>query len=240
MDKVITYFIMSAMMLSMPSLMSVIGLGDLGSEVVANPNNVNQIAQNIKLQIIPIFYTISYIIGIGLSIRGALALKEYADGPRTYSSNEEKVERPAPPPPMKVNINKEAKDEKIELVNDMFKKPKLDYDFEDKDLNELGIQIQNKVKYLKGHNFLQKDMEALLMVENTEKEYLKSIHQTYIEIPFSKRGNIKMEKSPYSLAYSQLNLLLESLDEIENKIVDHNVMNQRANEIFLKEKLANM
>jgi hypothetical protein len=83
-------------------------------------------------------------------------------------------------------------------------------------------------------------MESLLMVENTEKEYLSKIHQDYIEVPFSKRGNKKMENSPYSLASRQLELLLKGLDEIENKIVNHNVMNQKANEIFLKQKVASM
>jgi hypothetical protein len=244
-EKAIGSFVVSGMMLSMPSLI-VLLTGDMQSSnsAVGTPANIADLAQNMQLMniIVPAYY----IMGIVFAIKGTLALKEYAeygDGPRSYSSTENKPEKPAVKQ-TKVNIDKEikiAKIEKNELIKDMFKKEKLyDYDFEDKDLNELGVQIQNKVKYLKGHSFLQKDMESLLMVENTDKEYLKVIHEKYIEIPFSKRGNNKIGNSPYSLTTSQLELLLKGLDEIENKIVKNNIMDQKANEIFLKQKVASM
>jgi hypothetical protein len=243
-SKPITLFVISAMMLALPEFLQVANetVGVVNS--VAQPGSIGELSKNLNDSMSQIIGVMSYIMGIMFGIKGALALKEYSEyggGPRTYSSSEKKPEIAVPV--AKVNLNKEAKIavDKVEPIKDMFKKEKLyDYDFEDKDLNELGVQIQSKVKYLKNHSFLQKDMESLLMVENTEKEYLSKIHQDYIEVPFSKRGNKKMENSPYSLASRQLELLLKGLDEIENKIVNHNVMNQKANEIFLKQKVASM
>lgn len=245
MEKAIGSFVVSAIMLSLPSFMGVL-VGDIqGSSSFGTSSNIANSVQNMQLMITDIMGPLSYIMGIAFAIKGAFALKDYAeygDGPRSYSATMKKPETVVPTE--KVNLNKEIKVkkmEKTEPIKDMFKKEKLyDYDFEDKDLNELGIQIQNKVKYLKGHSFLQKDMESLLMVENTDKEYLKLIHEKYMEIPFSKRGNKKIEKSPYSLTTSQLEILLKGLDEIEDKIVKNNIMDQKANEIFLKQKVANM
>jgi hypothetical protein len=242
-SKPITLFVISAMMLALPEFLQVANetVGVVNS--VAQPGSIGELSKNLNDSMSQIIGVMSYIMGIMFGIKGALALKEYSEyggGPRNYSSTEKKVEKSAPPP-VKVNLDKESKAEKVEPIKDMFKKEKLyDYDFEDKDLNELGVQIQNKVKYLKGHSFLQKDMESLLMVENTDKEYLKVIHEKYIEIPFSKRGNNKIGNSPYSLTTSQLELLLKGLDEIENKIVKNNIMDQKANEIFLKQKVASM
>lgn len=246
MDKVIVNFIISAIMLALPNFLGAF-TGDMQSSSAAGtPANIANLAQNMQSMLTNIMAPLAYIMGIIFGIKGALALKEYAeygDGPRSYSSTEKKPETKAVSA-AKVNLNKEVKVaiKKIEEVKDaVFKKEKLyDYDFEDKDLSELGVQIQNKVKYLKDHSFLQKDMESLLMVENTDKEYLRVIHEKYVEIPFSKRGNKKMENSPYSLTASQLELLLKGLDEIENKIVKNNIMDQKANEIFLKQKVANM
>lgn len=243
-SKPITLFVISAMMLALPEFLQIANetVGVVNSGV--QPGSIGQLSNNLNdsmSQMTDILGVMSYIMGIMFGMKAALAFKEYAeygDGPRNYSSTEKKVESPAP---AKVNLNKEVKVAKIEQVKDIFKKEKLyNFDFEDKELSELGVQIQNKVKYLKAHNFVQKDMESLLMVENTEKEYLSTIHQDYIGVPFSKRGNKKMENSSYCLASRNLELLLKGLDEIENKIVSHNVMNQKANEIFLKQKVANM
>lgn len=244
-SKAITYFVIAGAMLALPEILQVASVATVGNSIAATPGSIGQLNNVLNdgiSQVSSMIGMLSYIMGLGFGIKGALALKEYIEyGGQSSISSENKYKKPAPPPPVKVNLNKEVKVENSQPIKDIFKKEKLyDYDFEDKELSELGIQIQNKVKYLKDHSFLKKDMEALLMVENTEKEYLKNIHQSYIDIPASKRGSKKIDNSPYSLTFRQLNLLLQGLDEIENKIVNHNVMNQKANEIFLKQKVANM
>lgn len=244
-SRVITYFAVSAILVAMPDLMMTTS-GTFGAVAPATSSGLSPSLDNTQIRIIDILSLMSYIIGIGFGIKGALALKEYNENPGSYTVNEE-TSKPAPPPPQKVNIQKAKSYESIVKTTDdtvyskAIPKQKIyDYDFEDKELNELGVRIQSKVKYLKGHSFLQKDMESLLMVENTEKEYLRVVHESYIDIPSDKRGNRSTEGSPYDLASKQLNLLVEALDQIEDKIVNHNIMNQKANEIFLKEKIANM
>jgi hypothetical protein len=251
----ITYMAIAAMLLALPEFLdiastTVVATGPaMVSESVEGAKNFSDLTNNMQTsmsQIAPIIGYMCYLMGIMFGMKAIFAFKahaEYYGGVEIHASNEKKIKNPVQQS-AKVNLNKEIKIDtvkKTESVKDMFKKEKLyEYDFEDKELSELGVHVQNKVKYLKGHNFLQKDMEALLMVENTEKEYLKSIHQSYIEIPFAKRGDKKIENSPYNLTMRQLNVLLQGLDDIENKIVQSNIMDQKANERFLKQKVASM
>lgn len=244
-SRVITYFAVAAILVAMPDLMMTTSV-TFGAVAPVTNSGLSQSLDNTQIRIIDILSLISYLTGIGFGIKGALALKEYNENPGSYTVKEE-ISRPAPPPPQKVNIQKAKSYESIvKTIDDTVyskavpKQKLYDYDFEDKELNQLGVQIQGKVKYLIGHKFLQKDMESLLMVENTEKEYLEAIHKKYIEVLYYRRGNKSMENSPYNLTFRQLNLILKGLDEIEEKIVKNNIMDQKANEIFLKQKIASM
>jgi hypothetical protein len=110
-------------------------------------------------------------------------------------------------------------------------------DFEDKELNRLAQKIQNKVNFLQDKPLIKRDIESSLMIEKIQDEYLKAIHESYISIPPNKRGNVNIPDSSYDLTLRQINLILEGLDKIEDKIVNHGNIKQRTNEIFLKEKI---
>lgn len=242
-SRVMTYWAIAGILMAMPNLM-LDGTENIAS--VANSGALSQAVENTQSMIASVLSLISYITGIGFGIKGALALKEYNENPSSYTANEENY-KPAPLPLQKVNIQKAKSYNSIVNTPDdtvysksVPKEKTYDYNFEDSELNQLGIKIQAKVKYLISHKFLQKDMESLLMIENTKNEYLRIIHESYIDIPNDKRGNENIEGSPYELTSKQLNLLLKGLEQVEDKIVSDNIMNQKANEIFLKQKVANM
>lgn len=132
-----------------------------------------------------------------------------------------------------VNIEKEQESVKISQEN-------INFDFNNAELNSLVNEILKKLDYLKNHEFVSRDMDSLLLVEKIGQEYLQKIHKNHINIPENKRDNKSTEYNPYELTFNQLNLLLKGLDEIENRIVKDGVINQRATEIFLKEKVGNM
>lgn len=130
-----------------------------------------------------------------------------------------------------------------EVSNAVFSKNKEEinyYDFQNEHLNKLVIKIQEKLKYLKGHELIRKDMEVTLLIENIQSEYLSKIFKTYIQIPENKREEKKEINSPFSLTANQLNIILSGLEEVENRIVNNNIMNQKAHEIFLKEKMGSI
>jgi hypothetical protein len=83
-------------------------------------------------------------------------------------------------------------------------------------------------------------MEILLIIENTKTQYLPKVFNDYIQTPKNKIGNKEDNQSPYSLALNQLHIILNGLDAIEERIVKNNVMAQKANEIFLKEKMGSI
>jgi hypothetical protein len=110
-------------------------------------------------------------------------------------------------------------------------------DFQDKEINRLVKIIHNKVTELKDNSFIRRDIESSLMLDQIECEYLFTIYTSYMDTPPSKRGNAYTQNSPYDLTIRQINLILKGLDKIENKIAENNILNQRATEIFLKEKV---
>lgn len=110
-------------------------------------------------------------------------------------------------------------------------------DFEDKELNLLVQKIQNKVNFLQYKPIIKRDIESSLMLDKIQNEYLNTIHESYMSIPPSKRGNINIPNSSYDLTMRQLNLILDGLDKIEDRIVENNLVHQKATEVFLKEKI---
>lgn len=134
---------------------------------------------------------------------------------------------------IKVNIKKDKNSE----VNNIetFKG-----DFEDKELNHLIHKIKNKVIFLQNNHIIKKDIESSLMLEQIQSEYLNAIHESYISIPASKRGNINIPNSSYDLTMRQLNLILDGLDKIEDRMVENNMDQQKVTEVFLKEKIISL
>lgn len=112
--------------------------------------------------------------------------------------------------------------------------------FDNYELNQLVDAIKEKLDYLKNNSHVAKDVESKVMIKKTETDYLRRIHRNYMDVPVKKRGEKGIEDSPYDLTFNQLSLLLQALDQIEDKIVQHIVIDQKATQIILKEKVANM
>lgn len=125
----------------------------------------------------------------------------------------------------------------IDKDEELFKKPTMEFDFQDMILNTIVSQILEKVKYLKNHDIVKKDMEIALIVENTKTQYLKQTLNTYMNVPKYKRGIIEDKESPIYSAKEQLNTILDGLNKVEDRILNNTLMSQKANEIFLKEKM---
>jgi hypothetical protein len=128
----------------------------------------------------------------------------------------------------------------VDKNEDLFKKPMIEFDFQDIGLNTIVSQILEKVKYLKNHDIVKKDMEIALIIENTRTQYLKQILNTYMNIPKYKRGIVEDKESPIYSAMAQLNTVLDGLNKVEERILKNTLMSQKANEIFLTEKMKNI
>jgi hypothetical protein len=143
--------------------------------------------------------------------------------------------------PNSVNLEKEEViNNPVNIDHDLFKKRNLEINFDNMELNSITHQILEKVKELKDNEIVKKDMEIWLVIENTKSEYLPRVFYDYIQIPKNRLGIKEDKQSPYSLTLNQLNIILNGLDAIEERIVKNNIMSQKANEIFLKEKMGSI
>lgn len=192
----------------------------------SGPSETFDIIANITGQLYQwqFFPWICYIIGGIAILTGFKNLMEFSNQPQTmtYSKKEKN--------------NDDFHASSVEPTIDMFKKPMLEFDFQDIGLNTITNKILEKVKYLETHDIVKKDMEIALIVGNTNG-YLKQILNTYMNVPRHKRGIVEDRESPISNALEQLCTIIETLNKIEDRILKNTVMSQKANEIFLKEKM---
>jgi hypothetical protein len=168
--------------------------------------------------------TMGYIIGLVFFIMGITGIHNEMKG----NSFVEKKEN--------IKLKEEDTKESVVLKKEEVKASVID--FENKELNFLLFEIQSKIKELKNNNGVMKDIESVHMITQTEEKYLYDIHNSYISIPAKKRNQLFKKDNPFDLTKNQLNLLLRGLNDIEDKMINDKIFNQKVNEKFLKEKIA--
>ena len=216
----------SMMMFAFPSVLKIV-FGTLQIDPIPNSSfsPIANAAQNMAESMVSIMGTMAYVAAIVMLISAIFAFKKESEGNAVYTSYVENVNE------------KDSKDEKpIESIVVV----KNNLDFENEELNKLVKLIKDKAQQLKGNSVVKSDMESLLLVEKSEYDYIKKIHDSYMSIPSHKRKVFFKKRNPFDMAKNQLNMLLEGLDDVENKIVEHAIFNQQVNEKFLKEKMTSI
>jgi len=188
---------------------------NIGSSPIqqANLNIISRVSEMLHI----IGYS-GYVMGLIFFIQAAIEFKKFNEG-------------------MPEKVMDFIADVKIHEKVDI-KKEKID--IEDKDLNRIMNEIIAKNNYLKNHDLVKENIEYIHMIENTESKYLPNIYNNFIVIPKEKRNQIHNKNNPYILTLNQLNLLLNGLIVIEDNILEKTIMNQKVNEIFLKEKMGSI
>jgi hypothetical protein len=250
-QRAIVKLMVSAMMLSLPSFLKITTevMGSPQATTAVQPGSIGELTVNLSSSISQmgdLMGAMGYIMGLMFGMMAMLDFKRHAEGEGHYVDDEN--ESKSHNEETKVNLEKAVEKEGLAVFVDLKKdiqetvisKNENPLDFKNTELNNLVKEILGKVEYLKNHGYLQKNMESALMVEKTEAEYLFRIHKNYMDIPANKREIKGVEDSPYDSTFNQLSLIITGLDEIENKIVKDSVMKQKANEIFLKEKVSYM
>lgn len=222
MSSAVSKLIVAIMMLAFPSLLKmVVGTMSVDPMHGGSFSELTSAAQNMTESMVSIMGVMAYVSGLIMGVSALMEFKRYADGDVVYSSDLKSIEEES--------INQETV---IVSENNL--------DFENEELNKLMNSIRGKAKQLKENAIVKTDIESLLLVEKSEYDYIKKIHDSYISIPLNKRRVLFKKKNPFDMAKDQLNMLLDGLDNVENKIVEHAMFNQQVNEKFLKEKMTSI
>lgn len=169
--------------------------------------------------------TMGYIIGLGFFIMGITGIYNEIKGDSFIDKKEN------------IKLKEEEDTKESVIIKKEEVKPSI-IDFDNKELNSLLFEIQSKIKELKSNNGVMRDIESVHMITQTEEKYLFDIHHSYISIPAKKRNQLFKKDNPFELTKNQLNLLLKGLNDVEDKMINDKIFNQKVNEKFLKEKIA--
>lgn len=231
MSRVLTLFIMAAMMLAMPNLMKIM-MDTMGPETVANAGSLGEMTNSIKdatSNMMNMMGVISYIAGIGFMFKAVLALKQYnEEGGYSVPVTNQYKEKEVP----KVSLVKEE----VKVKEVIVEKFKFNLDFESKVLNNKLIDIEKVINSIISLPVLENDIENKVLVSSTQEKYVNQIYTAYIAIPKPLRDKQVKNSTATALALEQLILLENGLIEIENELLNQQIKDLNIMSRFLKEK----
>lgn len=231
MQKVITFFIVSAILFAIPELLSIVEpVASMAS--VAEPGTIGAMSSNIQELIAGLnkfISIISYITGLIFAVKAFIALKEYNETGGTYSSLE------------KEKVIKEPKIKVPEIKVPEIKIQKLVFPINDKKIELLIEAIKIKSKDLLSNPQINSEIELKYIAEKSVSAYLPKVIDIYTNIsPELRKKNLNNELSAHDMTCQQLELIHAGLCEIELKLLSKNndklkVSGKFLNQIF-KEK----
>lgn len=249
MGRVLTYFLMAMMMISMPEFLQIMtetmGAGVPDSQVGQLSQDMAESMQSMT----SLMCTISYIVGISFAFKGLLAFKEYSET-GGYGSYEEKYNTPIidltsteEKEEVKTVIAKKEesivlKKEEIKPViqvveNNLFK---FNLDFENNLLNNRLSNIEKLINSVLHIPVLENDIENKILLSSTQEKYVQQIHRAYIAIPKELRDREVKSSTATKLALEQLILVENGLLEMESVLLNQQVSDLNIMSRFLKEK----
>lgn len=250
MSRVLTYFLIAIMMITMPEFLQIM-TETMGTGGVSD-SQVGQLSQNVadSMQTMTtLMGSMAYIIGIVFGLKGVWVLKEYSQT-GGYGSYEEKHNTPVidltsteEKEEVKTVITKKEesivlKKEEIKSViqvveNNLFK---FNLDFENNLLNNRLSNIEKLINSVLHIPVLENDIENKILLSSTQEKYVQQIHTAYIAIPKELRDREVKGSTATKLALEQLILVENGLLEMESVLLNQQVSDLNIMSRFLKEK----
>jgi uncharacterized protein YaaR (DUF327 family) len=238
MVRAITYAIVAALMLAMPSfLQSMIDMMG-GNIATSGADSMGSMAEGLQQgmgQLMNIISGGSYIMGIGFGVKAALELK--ATSEEQYYENEDDKQVSSE----KVAAVPEEKKIEIQPVNQVAKR-KLpagypeNLDTEDEELNNRIAMVLNKITAIQKIPALSNLIEEKMLLENTRDEYLNKIVHSYVAIPMDLREkSLNGKPSAREMIFSQLDMIDDKLITVEEDALHAQQKEIRMNNAVLKE-----
>lgn len=234
MGKAITYFILAAVILTLPTFLGTITVTSWANADINSISKLTQTTNKIFEHMAPMIEVMCYISGVVFAMQGALSLKKHDE--EGYIKSDENYNQIK-----KDNIKSDENILNIQKEEIKIVEFKFNLDFENKLLNNKLIDIEKVINSIISLPVLENDLENKNLVSSTQDKYIQQIHIAYISIPKELRDKQIKNSTATALAMEQLILIENGLIEIENgllnqQIKDLNIMNRFLKEKFSEEK----
>lgn len=240
MSRVITYAIISVLMLGVPSLLQSLMDATGGNVAASGADSMGAMAQSLQQgmgQLMNLVTGGTYIMGMGFGIKAALELKAVSMGGyyESEDNNDEDVKTETVS-----TVNKESKIEVNPVVEVSKRRLPAGYpenlDTEDDELNNRIALILSKIVAIQKIPALSNLIEEKMLLENTRDEYLNKIVHSYVAIPMELREkSLNGKPSAREMIISQLGMIDEKLVTVEEDALHAQQKEIRMNNAVLKE-----
>lgn len=240
MSRVITYAIISVLMLGVPSLLQSLMDATGGNVATSGADSLGAMAQSLQQgmgQLMNLVTGGTYIMGMGFGIKAAMELKAVSEGGyyESEDNNDDEVKTETVS-----TVNEENKAEVKPLVQVSKRRLPAGYpenlDTEDDELNDRIALILSKIFAIQKIPALSNLIEEKMLLENTRDEYLNKIVHSYVAIPMELREkSLNGKPSAREMIISQLNMIDEKLVTVEEDALHAQQKEIRMNNAVLKE-----